>query len=431
MASLADNIKKINKSYKDDSLIIKSSIKPSYERLASGAFGMDYPLYGGLPLGRICVYSGMPHSGKSTAACCELAAYQRKFPDRTCVYVDVEHALDLKFQAIMNGIDLDKMYYFDPHGLSGEQICDAIIEMQKSDDIGMIVLDSLPAMIPAAVLENDMTKDAGMRGTMAKKLYPFLAEMQDLLAKQNNILICVNQVRDDGKTFTGIQKWKEPCGGGPAFYSSVSVRFGTRKFTKGDDMDACGATNGEGADGFRLHFKVMKNKTAPCNRGGGFITYRYATGMDWLNDLFEIALGFDFIKKSGSYATLVDCFTGMPYTDESGKILKGYKKDMLDYLRTNIEFQAKYVKMLQDFISSDDKSYGSLLDARAAAEIDAQENAVSAEQKLKEAVEYQKPSMPDSPIVDQATGEVLNYANGSGVRDDFETDTMAHLASDK
>ena len=87
--------------------------------------------------------------------------------------------------------------------------------------------------------------------------------------------------------------------------------------------------------------------------------------------------------------------------------------------------------MLQDFISSDDKSYGSLLDARAAAEIDAQENAVSAEQKLKEAVEYQKPSMPDSPIVDQATGEVLSYANGSGVRDDFETDTMTHLASDK
>ena len=26
---------------------------------------------------------------------------------------------------------------------------------------------------------------------------------------------------------------KEPCGLAPQFYSSVSVRFGTRKFTKG------------------------------------------------------------------------------------------------------------------------------------------------------------------------------------------------------
>lgn len=374
--NLADTIKGINKSYKDNTLIIKSNIKPDYERLASGAFGMDYPLFGGLPLCRLCVYSGLPHSGKTTAACAELGAYQRKFPDRTCVYVDVEHTLDLKHQARMNGIDLEKMYYFDPRGLSGEQICDAVIELQKADDIGMIILDSLPAMIPQAVLENDMTKDAGMRGTMAKKLYPFLAEMQDLVSQKNNIFIMINQVRDDGKTYTGIQKWKEPCGGAPGFYSSVSVRFGTRKFTLGDNMDACGASNGEGADGFRLVFKIMKNKTASCARGGGFITYRYATGMDWLNDLFEIAIGFDFIKKSGSYVTLVDCFSGECYCDEEGNIIKGYKKDVFEYIRTHIDFQAKYVDMLQRYISANDESYGSLLDARAAAEIDAQESAV-------------------------------------------------------
>lgn len=390
MASLADTIKKINKSYKDDSLIIKSSIKPEYERLASGAFGMDYPLFGGLPLGRICVYSGLQHSGKTTAACAELGAYQRKFPERTCVYVDVEHTLDLKFQARMNGIDLDKLYYFDPHGLSGEEICETIVEMEKSDDIGMIILDSLPAMLPAAVLKNDLTKDNGMQGTMAKRLYPFLAEMQDLLAKNNNILICINQVRDDGKTFTGIQKWKEPCGGAPAFYSSVSVRFGTRKFTQGDNMDACGSVNGEGSDGFRLQFKIMKNKTASCNRGGGFITYRYATGMDWLNDLFEIAVGFDFIKKSGSYCTLINCETGEPYFDENGQLLKGYKKDLFEYIKTHPTFQAEYLNMLTRFISASDESYGSLLDERAAAEIDAQENAVSDEQKAKEAADYKR-----------------------------------------
>jgi recombination protein RecA len=226
-----------------------------------------------------------------------LAAYQRRFPEKVCVYVDVEHSLDIKFQAAMSGIDMSKLLYIDPIGLSGEQICDLVIELQRGDEVGLVVLDSLPAMVPQAVLENDMTKDAGMRGTMAKKLYPFLAVMQSLVTEKNNILICINQVRDDGKTFTGIQKWKEPCGGAPQFYSSVSVRFGTRKFTKGDDMDACGAQNGEGADGFRLQFKIMKNKTAPCNRGGGFITFRYATGMDWLHDLLEIAIGFGFIPR--------------------------------------------------------------------------------------------------------------------------------------
>ena len=385
MVSIRDVAKKLNKEYHMDDLVIKSTIKPEYERLDCDALGMDYPLFGGLPLGRICVYSGLQHSGKTTAACCELAAYQRKFPERTCVYVDVEHSLDLQFQANMNGVDLDKLYYVNPHGLSGEQICDMIVELQKSDDIGMIVLDSLPAMIPAAVLENDLTKDAGMRGTMAKKLYPFLAIMQSMLVEKNNILILINQVRDDGKTFTGIQKWKEPCGGAPGFYSSVSVRFGTRKFTLGDDMDACGAKNGEGADGFRLNFKIMKNKTAPCNRGGGFITYRYATGMDWLNDLLEIAIGFNFIHRVNNVTyELVDLETGEVYLDENQNQLRGKKADLINYIKTNIPFQTKYLTMINKFISADDKSFGSLLDERVNAEIKEQERLVAEQTSYKE-----------------------------------------------
>lgn len=373
-----DTVKRLCKEYQDDTLIIKSDIKPHYKRLPTNALGMDYILGGGLPYGRICVYSGLPHSGKTTGAMCELAAYQRENPDRVCVFVDVEHTLDLQFQSIMNGVDLNKMYYFDPKGMSGEQICDAIIELQKNNDIGMIVIDSLPAMVPEAVLKNDLTKDAGMRGTMAKKLYPFLAEMQDLVSKQNNIVILINQVRDDGKTFTGIQKWKEPCGGAPGFYSSVSVRFGTRKFTLGDDMDACGAKNGEGADGFRLNFKVTKNKTFPCNRGGGFITYRYATGLDWMNDLLEIALAFDFIHRINNVTyELINLETGNVYKDKDGNDLREKKADLVKYIKDNIDFQKEYLGMLNRYISANDKSYGTLLDERANKEIDEQESAVS------------------------------------------------------
>ena len=43
--------------------------------MATGAFGLDYPLYGGLPLGRICTFAGLFHSGKSTASCVAMAAY--------------------------------------------------------------------------------------------------------------------------------------------------------------------------------------------------------------------------------------------------------------------------------------------------------------------------------------------------------------------
>lgn len=378
MASILEIAKQLNKEYKDDNLAIVSSVKPNYTRMPTNALGLDYILGGGIPLGRIIEFSGLQHSGKTTAACVVLAAYQRAFPDKTCIYVDVEHSLDLKFQAKMTGLDLNKMLYVSPNGLSGEQICDAIIEFEKADDVGCIVLDSLPALLPAAVMENDLTKDAGMRGTMAKTFHRFFPEMNDMVARKENLFIAINQVRDDGKTFTGIQKWKETGGSAPAYYSSIIIRFGTRKFTLGDNMDACGSSNGEGADGFRLLYKVLKNKCGSCARGGGFMTFRYETGFDWINDLLEIALGFGFIKRLSTVTyQLVNLETGEVYYDEDGVELKGKKADLVEYIKTNIPFQKEYLAMLNRVISADDsKSYGELLDERTNAEINAQQAGV-------------------------------------------------------
>ena len=48
---------------------------------------------------------------------CELAAYQVENTDKLCIYVDAEHALDIKFQTLMNNVDLDKLFYFFLHQL--------------------------------------------------------------------------------------------------------------------------------------------------------------------------------------------------------------------------------------------------------------------------------------------------------------------------
>jgi len=103
MGTLADLAKKLNKEYKDNNLMIISDIKPDYERLPTNALGLDYILGGGLVLGRLYEFSGLFHSGKTGAACVVLAAYQRAFPDKTCVFVDAEHTLDLRFWAKMTG----------------------------------------------------------------------------------------------------------------------------------------------------------------------------------------------------------------------------------------------------------------------------------------------------------------------------------------
>lgn len=374
MSKLIDVVKRLNKEYSNDNLIIKSSVVPAYKRLASGMMGMDYPLYGGLPYGRLVVYAGLEHSGKSTAAAAELAAYQRENPDKTCLYVDVEHSLDIPFQTLMNGVNPDKLFYFSPEGMSGEQILEAILEMQESEDIGLIVLDSIPAMRAQTEMENEFTKDMGMRGNMSRALYKFCPIICDKLARKGNIMIMINQVRVKGTTFTGAPIYGEPGGDAPRYYASVKVRFGTRVFMK--DREEMKSTDGEGATGFRLKFKITKNKTCSCNRGGGFITYTYEKGADRINDLIDVALQFGFIHRVNNITyELIDLDTGEVLTDEdTGEILRNKKAYLINYLHTNTKFRDKYLQMIQKHIvASNDRS---LLDDETSSAIDSEEHQI-------------------------------------------------------
>jgi hypothetical protein len=228
-------------------------------------------------------------------------------------------------------------------------------------------------------MENEFTKDMGMRGNMAKGLHKFCPTMCDKLARNNNIMIMINQVRVAGTTFTGAAIYKEPGGDAPRYYASVKVRFGKRVFMK--DGEEIKGDDGEGADGFRLKFKITKNKTCACNRGGGFITYTYLNGADTVNDLIDVALQFDFIKRINNVTyALVNLSTGEVITDsETGETLQGKKAYLIEYLHTHPAFREKYLLMIKQFISaSNDKS---VLDKEALKEIEAEEDAIERPQE--------------------------------------------------
>ena len=377
MASVLELTKKLNKEFNDDKLAIKASVSPKYKRMPTGAFGMDYPLGGGLPYGRICEFAGLNHSGKTTAACLAMAAYQRACPDKICLYVDMEHCLDLQFQALMNGLDLNKVIYMSPTNLTGEQVLQAILEYQQSEDIGMIVLDSIPALLPSAVMNSDLTEDKGLRATIASKMHPFLVAMSGLVLAKQNIFIMINQVRVSGKARNGAPIYSEPGGQAPQYYSSIKVRFGNRTFIKGDNNDC---SDGENANGFRLKFVVTKNKTFSATRGGGFISYDYSKGLMWLEDMLEIAYKFNFIKRLNNVTyQLINLDNNEVYKDENGKELTGKRKDLEEYILIHIDFQNEYLIMLNKFISADTGSYGDILDAREKASITSQEDLIEIE----------------------------------------------------
>ena len=124
------------------------------ERVSSGSLSLDISLGGGVPKGRIIEYMGWESSGKSTGAL-HLAAEVQK-GGKKVAYIDVEQALDL-FYAENLGVDVDqdkpdKMFYLSQPDC-GEDALEITREFAKSEDFGLIVIDSVAALVPGAEVE--------------------------------------------------------------------------------------------------------------------------------------------------------------------------------------------------------------------------------------------------------------------------------------
>jgi len=355
MSSVSEIAKKLNKAWKQD-VLTDGSVMPECKRIPLGSLGASYPLFGGLPRSAVTVYSGVEHSGKTLAAVQAMAQYQKEEPDSVCIYVDGEQALvsQLPFMRKMTGLNTESDHFlrYDTTGKSAEEIFSDIIELEQADNIGLIVIDSAPVLVSQADIENDFGKDNGQRASIAKSLGKFLKMMIMYLPKRNNALLVINQVREAGKTFTGATIYTEPCGYSLKYYPSMKIRFGTRKFTLGDKTDL---PKGDEADGFRLSFAVTKNRLGPVNRGGGFITYRYDTGLDADGDMLEIALKYGFINRPNvqSYE-LINLDTGEVYTNiDTGEPCKFRgKAALIEYLNNHPEFKKDYIDMLDRNIAS-------------------------------------------------------------------------------
>lgn len=322
-------------------------------RLSFGSVAADYTTYGGTPYGKIIVFSGPEHSGKTLGACALMAQYQRENPDKVCVYVDVENTLlgQEEFLQKMTGLNTEygKFLRYDVNGMSGEEILEAIVDLQLQDWIGMIVLDSAPTLIPQEVLDSPITTDKGMRASIAKPLGVFIKKMTMLTARKNNILLVINQVRIEKTQYSTI--YNEPCGYALNYYPSFKIRFGTRKFinAKGEELSNSKASE---SIGFKISFTTTKSRVGAVNRGGGYITFLYDTGMDRLGDLIATATTFGYVSVSGSWITLTDPLSGEILTTKSGEPLKFQgKAKVIEFLREHEDFANKYAERLRTAMS--------------------------------------------------------------------------------
>jgi len=251
--------------------------------LESGSLAIDRALgIGGYPQGRIVEIFGPESSGKTTLALHAIAKVQQQ--GRLAALIDAEHAFDIRYaQAI--GVNLSSLLVSQPD--HGEQALDIVEMLTKSAELGLVVVDSVAALVPKAEIDGDMG-DSHV-GLHARLMSQALRKLTGLANRSQTTILFINQLRQKiGVTFGN----PETTTGGMALKFYSSVRLDVRRTGK--------VSQGEGVVGNRTRVKVVKNKCAPPFAEAEF-DIRWGVGIDAMTDLLETGLALGVLEKSGSY----------------------------------------------------------------------------------------------------------------------------------
>jgi len=237
----------------------------SIERLSTGSIALDLALGGGIPEGRFIELSGAYSSTKTTQALHIIREAQKK--GYICALVDVEGTTDEAFLEAL-GVDVNTLLYSQPDGM--EEACQLILDMQKSGEVQLCVLDSIAAMSPNKEQETAM-EDTIRMGIPQQILGEFFRKFQannNRLNRENKTpftLIGINQLREKIGAY-GDPEYT-PGGRAKGFACSVDIRL-----RRGDWITE-GVGNDKEIVGQVVKFKIEKNKTFKRMQTGEFDFY--------------------------------------------------------------------------------------------------------------------------------------------------------------
>lgn len=300
-------MKNFNKNWKEE-LVHTGVATYDYERIPFTSPRLNYMTFGGVPVGKLVEFYGEEHGGKTTTALDVVANYQQVY-DRKVLYVDAENTLDTVW-ATKLGVDLDQLIILNPTSQGAEDIFQFVLDMIDTNEIGLVIIDSLGVMVSNQAMEK--TVDQKTYGGIAMALTNFSKKAEGLCMRNNCTVIGINQMRDDmnsmygGTTTTGGKAWKHN--------TAMRLEFRRGKFidSKGNEL----TRSAENPAGNIVNVALIKSKVCPPTRRTGFYTLRYDTGIDYLNDLIEVAIKYGIVKKSGAWFEIIDTGTGEVISDK-------------------------------------------------------------------------------------------------------------------
>lgn len=255
------------------------------QRVPSGSLSLDQCLGGGWAKGRIIEIYGPESSGKTTLALHGVVEVQKT--GKAAAFIDMEHSFDPVYAENI-GISLSKDLFIFAQPSSGEEALTIVEELLKTNEIGIIIVDSVAAMTPQAEIEGDFGESK--MGLHARLMSQGMRKLTSLVSKTNTILIFINQLREKIGVMFGNP---ETTTGGNALKFYASVRCDIRKTETLKDKDGNPTSN-------RVKVKVIKNKTAPPFQECQFVI-TYGIGISKEDEILDLGVELGIIKKSGSW----------------------------------------------------------------------------------------------------------------------------------
>ena len=278
---LEEVIKAIKTRYGEGAIMKLGEVgKVEVDAIPTGSISLDIALgVGGVPRGRIIEIYGPESSGKTTLALHIVAQAQKS--GGKAAFIDAEHALDPDY-AKRIGVKIDDLIISQPD--SGEQALEIVETLVKSQEIDVIIVDSVAALTPQAEIEGEMGSQ--FIGLQARLMSQALRKLTAIASKTKTVIIFINQIRMQ----IGVYGNPETTPGGKAlkFYSSVRIEVRRiAQIKKGDEVI-----------GNRIKAKVVKNKVAPPFKVSEF-DILYNQGISYEGDLLMTALKYEVITRSG------------------------------------------------------------------------------------------------------------------------------------
>lgn len=291
--------------------------------------------YGGIKEGTVAEFAGENSSGKSYTAL-KMAAQAQNMGLRVAV-MNVEFSYsDERAQAI--GVDTRNSDLFETYENLGaaENWGKWIWACADSGEYGLIIVDSITAMIPMANHDKELS-DADKLGAHAKFCSRFVSKLTEICGKTGTIVVLINQLRYSTEKRGMQQEFVLKSTGGEAIGYFSSMRLWFTKM-KGASAEIIG-DNGERIGG-RSKCLLKKTRQSEPETIAEFPIYFGKFEGNPVKDFLHRALNHPSMREKGYVSVLRKVYK---YIDVTTGELFGQTKDEYEFVKILMDSPAPSV----------------------------------------------------------------------------------------